>query len=382
MTEPFTDAASTDDMLQAGQPDERSQMAPASEDAGGTDFHSEGARGSALSVSGGGGALGNSEFTARDEYARGSAAALDEQVADPQHLQAAHQLLQAAVLALKRRGRLATAAGVKPEMKRLSSGRFSEDALGFVGFRAFLDDAQRKGVATLTKAPVGPDVVVSVPEQDARLAPSLASAAARRVRQNVWRAFVDWRPGLRRMYDRELGDIRLLQVDSDPTEGTEAAVLLKEIAQHAERFIEIDPIRQTQQLEWMREFVATLDDETSALELLETLRTDRPLAAFARAVRRRPSVALLWHALLTERVKAVIDEWVAHHKVALTVEDQVRVGVSPPSASSSAGRRRSSHAARRTNLGDLRASILSVISELPTEELMQIKVPVAYLFKE
>lgn len=327
-----------------------------------------------LTNSSDGGALGG-DAVSGSEPSTASPIGRDESP-NPERLLNAHRLLKEAVSALQRRGRTTTSAGVKSEMKSIDS-TFDESSLRFTGFRAFLEDAQTRGVATLAKAPTGPDVVVSIPGVDSAPSAQPKDGADSKVRPEIWRAFVAWDNGLRRVYDRQTSAIRLVERGPD---GEDVADLDEEIEKDPDRFIEIKPIPRSDQLQWMRDFTERLDPGPVKSALSNALTTDRPLADFARVVRNEPGIAERWHLRLTRQVKNVIAVWRAEHGVTLEVDDVSPVGSSRPKQPK---RPRPFEAARLHggSLDDMRDAMLAVIAQLPTEELMQIKVPVVYLFK-
>ena len=112
------------------------------------------------------------------------------------------ELLSEVVARNHRDGRRSFAASLKPEMRRRSLDGFDEQRLGFSSFRRFLDYAVDEGAVELRAAPRGPDVVV-VPIGGQPLASELAPGTARKIRGDIWDAFLDWTQGFTRLWDDE-----------------------------------------------------------------------------------------------------------------------------------------------------------------------------------
>src|SRR5713226_2161078 len=118
----------------------------------------------------------------------------------------AFRVLAEAVAELEQSGRRTYAAGLKPKLARRLLDGFDETILGYDSFRQFLEDAERHGTVRLVPGPndlevssfqvvhTGPVTALPLPPSERRKGPPL--------RQDIWDAFVDWRPGVRRVLDK------------------------------------------------------------------------------------------------------------------------------------------------------------------------------------
>lgn len=316
-----------------------------------------------------------------------------EYTLDTADLDHAFALLREAVSRLRGRAARATAAGVKSEIQRLSGATFSENALGFTSFRSFLDAAQEAGVVSLALPAPGSrlDVTVSLdanPAVDTTVRRS-ARPARRRIRPDLWAAFVDWNQNFVRVWDRSTE--RAVIFPREPSVGEPASVQLlrKRYRDRPDGFVVIQPISQEQQLEWMSSFAQSVSTQAPGLQAC--LEEERPAAAFARTLRGDPVLGEAWRSQLSNRVYEVIETWATDSGL------HVDPGEAPfgPNRSTTP---KVSRPPRRLNAfefaesdgaevssdegrGDLRGQLLAVLSELSTDELLQIKVPIVYALR-
>ena len=129
----------------------------------------------------------------------------------PSELEIAFQLLADVVAEQAEQGRSLHAASLKPLLVKRSAGGFSDRALGFASFYAFLVAARDKTWIDLRPAGTTPnDVVVVplVPASGADAAPvgepsrGYGASKPRHIRSDLWAAFVNWDSGFKRVYDR------------------------------------------------------------------------------------------------------------------------------------------------------------------------------------
>jgi hypothetical protein len=291
--------------------------------------------------------------------------------ATQQH-EAALRLLQSVVHDRLASGRRTHSAGLKPAMQQRSNQGFSETRLGFPSFRAFLEWAQDAGAVRLVPAPTGPDIEV-LPVQPAaeRAIPSYEGRGfRRRIRADLWRSFVDWRPDWRRVFDRESGEARMFPREPHEVgDAPEHAALRAAVASTPNRFVEIAPIAQDVQLAWMREFADAEIDSPFKLELQAALRDNRPAGAFATRLRQSPTALHRWNRSREQRVAAVIQEWAANHQLDLTIYDEPQ--------------RRVVEAPRLfvETMDDqtLRERLHEAIDKMPLAELLRLPIPLEYL---
>lgn len=274
-------------------------------------------------------------------------------------------------------GRRLTAAGVKVRMRGESPG-FDEKLLGYTNFRAFLEDAcGRNVVAThtggvdLLVTPAGaqpPDAEPATPQPALAVGGRSPAAGPSRVRRDLWKAFVDWTPGLMRLYDRQEDTAFTLPTRPGPRELPEHRERRDSVERDPGRFISIEPIPFDDQLRWMHEF-AEMQEQPTKTQLQLALGSDRPARDFTGRIRNVPALREGWHGYLVDRVAKEIRRWADRHEIHPTVfGDENKVGhaaTPPPGAAPPASY--------------LRAALHRAIDRMPEHELMAIKVPVGYL---
>ncbi len=121
--------------------------------------------------------------------------------------QEAYQRLVQVARRYAEQGKNTRSAGVKPALSALYlalDAEFDEQQLGFPTFRAFLEAAEDAGYVVLRPVANAPDVAI-FPADEAVAEPSVSGPSLDRVRADFWAAFVDWRRGWERLYDR-VGD--------------------------------------------------------------------------------------------------------------------------------------------------------------------------------
>jgi hypothetical protein len=300
----------------------------------------------------------------------------------------AFMLLARAVADLSQQGTPIKAAAVKPRMRQLSLSGFNEQDFNYESFRAFLEDAAERGVISLDTethqdylvtpaagpvraAGIGAPQVIGIPRSGA--AP--ARPAERRVRQDLWNAFVDWRKGLIRLYDRQTGQICMFTGEAVPGEPERTTAQRTAWREDPHRFVQIPPVTFNDQVGWMRAFAQDLHRS----ELNDVLRagfdSDRPAAIFRSAIRAFPDVDRDWRNYLLAQVVARIKEWAAREHVDINP-------FSPPPAPALG--RKIQERASQPNDGDshaaaLRARLHAAIDAMPLHELLQLRIPVGYL---
>lgn len=328
--------------------------------------------------------------SAEDEYKGKPPTKRPDSDAEPHA--AAWALLVRAVGALRERGRRPTSAGVKSEMKTLSPW-FDETKMGFDSFRMFLTAAEREDVISLSPAPSGPDVLVGLsaklpgrdegPDHEPESLQSAPRPPGRiRIRPDLWKAFVDWDPGLLRAIERDTHEIVLISRVPKEFEPDSVAALRHRMIVAPERFLPIEPISPEQQVAWMNQFAQSIEEECSEKDnLLNALKENKPATVFARTIRTMPPLNQEWYGRLAENVSEVINGWLAQHNIRLNIFDGART-ITDSALRAREERGRTPQPARQgTRLDDLRGEILAMLAHLPTEELMQIRVPALYLLR-
>lgn len=295
---------------------------------------------------------------------------------------AAQALLQDAVERILAQRRRPTAAAVALMMKR---DGFSHTAVGHATFRAFLRSAEQAGAVRLVlPSPGGGGDVEVRPASERPCEPAerpdgaMADPArpALPLRPDLWHAFVDWTPGLLRAVDRETGKALVVSEAPSPAEPGETAAARRLINDSPDKYLPVAPIGRDLQASWMAEFVGALGPSPERDLLAAALRQERPLAAFAAAVRSMPALGDAWRAELTGRVARVIQEWASEHGVELDVHGprparapRRPVGPSPTAAVDDQWEQ----AARRR--------ILDALERLPLADLLRLPIPAELLLR-
>ncbi len=210
-------------------------------------------------------------------------------------------------------GRRAYSAGLKPELRLRSAGAFDEHALRYEAFRGFISAAETAGLVDVHPALRGPDIDVVPTGRPSRVVDGGGSAApaSRRVRHDLWKAWLDWAPGYRRLYDRD-ADVAVRVASLPVAALSDEHRALVEAADAADgRVIEIAGISIEDQLGWMTEFAQTAGPRGA--RLMAALQRDRPAQEFTNALRGWPDLAASWRDQLLKRVRAEIERWAAEH---------------------------------------------------------------------
>lgn len=302
-------------------------------------------------------------------------------------LQAAFALLHEVVRDFEVTGRLALTTGVKPEMQRRSGRQFQEQALGFATFGEFLQAAVHNGVVVVLDHKNGRQLhvegVVPAPRRHVPTpSPLLEKPAGRpdQIRSDLWRAFIDWRPGLRRMWDKEEECAVIFTAKPTALSTSDDQAVREAVVAAPDRFIEITPVSQETQLRWMRRFVQDLNDPKLRDSLLLLLQaTTRPFAAFASMLRGMPEVQGAWQARRRDLVTEEISRWSRDH--GLTVDPLVSPSTKdgPEQASEQAPPSTQPRFGSKSNEVETRQMYRNAIDRMPTEELLRLPIPLVYL---
>lgn len=229
---------------------------------------------------------------------------------DPILQRAAFDRLAATVAALVERKRATRSAGVKPAL----GPDFDHVALGYATFREFLKAAEREGCVRLIARPGMPDVDVVLPDAVVASTPD-----QQRIRPDLWKAFVDWRAGLIRVYDQVLDHAFTLPAVASPGEDRRWPVVRELLRTEPSRFQRIASIEPATVQMWMKDFAQAHEKEDVRAVLLAATQQVRPIAAFtstARAFGCLPD----WNAWRQRKTAQVIDDWAKKHELSLGEE--------------------------------------------------------------
>lgn len=284
-------------------------------------------------------------------------------------------LLRTIVDDLTASGRRSFAAGLKPRLQSLSNGEFDETRLGFPTFKAFLQEAERAGVVELSRTPS--DLVV-VPRR-AMSTPSTTKSPAqdlrgKKIRPDLWRAWIEWSPELKRYYDKESDRVLFLLDSANGDEPENLAATRAEVAANPGRYIPIEPISSKATVEAMQDFASAWTDETDRAAMQDALASSTPEESamnFTRLLRARSPIGAAWHLTRLSQVSEAIAAWKQAHQ--LEVQHLVPT---------QAGERRSTIGSVPSIGIDeegLRSRILEAVQRMPLSDLLRLPIPAEHL---
>jgi hypothetical protein len=289
-------------------------------------------------------------------------------------LQTAFDLLASVVREMRDAGRRTYSASVKPALVRRTNGGFNERLLdpGFNSFREFLDAAAAQGVVTVRPAPIGPDVEVLTPgaiSLPPRPKPEERGAAGR-IRRDIWNAFVDWKLGTLRAYDRERGVAEIVPAEPAPLEPSRITAERRAMQADPARYVPITPISVDQQHQIMQSFVEALDPSATRQVLELALDGDRPLRAFRNALVADPAAEQAFVKFRLKAVKTIIEDWRNRNGLDFDMFATGRGGRTPVERST---------ADAEPQLERVRRLIHGAIDRMPLEELNGLRIPLEFM---
>lgn len=304
-------------------------------------------------------------------------------------LEVAFELLSSTVAELHAGGRSTYAASVKPQLIARTNGGFDETQLGpgFGSFRDFLRAAADRGVVSVVPAPVGPDVEVlpigAAPlpapthEGSAEKAHSqLPRSQPKRIRRELWDAFLDWTGGQIRAYDTGRDQVAVVPEEPAPLEPEETTALRESFAQHPERYVRIPQVPMKVQLEWMHDFAARAPEPTRS-PLLFALTSDRPFRAFGQVVRTDPIILSRWQTERLGLVQEEIERWRSEHGLSLEILQSIETGEPTRGAS----RKRPEDSDESARLTEVRERVHNAVDRMPLSALYELKIPLEYVLE-
>lgn len=129
--------------------------------------------------------------------------------------------------------------------------------------------------------------------------------------QELLDAFEDGSGDHRYYLDRETGAVHFFSayLDDDDEEEDERAITSEE------RYVEIPRVRRTVSTEELREFIASLHDESERTVLTTALRAAGAYQHFRQAIESLPAAREQWQQFSHESLKARIEEWLSEVSV-------------------------------------------------------------------
>lgn len=266
-------------------------------------------------------------------------------------------------------GRRAYGASLKPEMRALTSNEFDEKQLGYMTFRQFLLAAASSGLVDVVPAPNSPDVQV-VPKGKAPMEHPVRrvrpQASVPRIREDLWKAFVDWNTAFERFYDRVDDKAHRIAATGSAYDSSSLKSLRAQKQAEPARFVAISPITFDEQVDWMRQF-AGKQPADAQLRLLRSVDSGRPARDFSMAVRQFPDIATAWQAERFQRVLERIEAWKIENKLAVDI-------YAPPPEFSDRARGRRGHTTIALDEHRLRERIHAAVEAMSVAELLDLPI--------
>lgn len=194
-------------------------------------------------------------------------------------------------------------------------GYFDEKSLGYGKFTDYLYREHGDLVHLERKEGVG-DILVSLRTESKRVSISassnpLKSERAKVVRNDVWQAFANPDSERKRFLNRDTGRIVHFIASKQSPERAE-------VESFPDIFLEISPVPSERQLEWMSEFLSGMslpfDEKAVLLELIQKPYSSAMNVTFTRAL---GANSRAWRTFRTQRVTAIIHQWVTEKAVSL-----------------------------------------------------------------
>lgn len=281
-------------------------------------------------------------------------------------------LLRSVVEELEQRGRVPRAAGVSARMRQRDP-QFSPDRTEMKSFRGFLERAAAAGVISFERSPDGADFVIRSGAATGN------SATSEWVRQDVWRAALDWSPESNYALEQMTGAVLKLQPGVAASAG-QCVIPRFDRAAH---------------LRWMREFANNMADGEAKSDLLLTLEREDPIQEFNKVVRSSRPIWKAWRRDWRQRITAGLVEWANRSGIALAELMPVSASMQPSPTSRSlleqasigrdglSAQRQLDEADVGTRLGDVdvRRIVVRAIERMPLADVLRLPIPIEYMIQ-
>ncbi|WP_243226702.1 UPF0158 family protein [Microbacterium sp. CIAB417] len=241
-------------------------------------------------------------------------------------------------------------------MLKLDSA-FTYRSAGFTSFRHLLADAESRGVVATRPMASGSDVYVILlgdTEPAAPEPPASRLEGSVSIHSDLWRAILDWGDGAAYVFERDT---------------SRTLPLAPEEHSDAKKFVRVPTVSRAEQIQWMAEFANETSLDAGGAELLSALNADNPARGFSLVLKSRASAGRRWKKYLRERVLERANDWATKNGIpAAALEAQSRDVVD-----------RSAQSARSMSAEeDARKRILGLLSRLPLQELLRLRIPIEY----
>jgi hypothetical protein len=128
------------------------------------------------------------------------------------------------------------------------------------------------------------------------------------LRADIWSSFVQWRRNWRRVYDRENDRAVMFPIEPSPWDTPEQARVRSAVSADPGAFVEIEPLSWARRLDAMRNFVESLDDESSRSALEKSFRDERPITEFIKTISLL-GLGVAWRDFWVNDVVATVNAW-------------------------------------------------------------------------
>lgn len=269
-----------------------------------------------------------------------------------------------------------TASQVRLRMGEVSYGGFSLSRVGFRRFRDLVDLAASEGLVVVDTRPVGDIRIAPLADANGTESPNLAFNSA------IWRAMVDWRPDMLRVWDTREGRARFIPEHPVPLEPERFASVRNEILVSTDRFLQLPHLTFADQLQLLREFAAgeaLTDDQKQLLDA--ALGSSRPIQRGLQLLRDLDeSASRRWSDVLRTSVRQRLAAWAAETAGAPDPDELMEPVPAPePTLPIEDAKRKPRDEA--ASVAALRAAVHRAVDSLSPEELRALQLPAGALFR-
>jgi len=268
-----------------------------------------------------------------------------------------------------------TASQLRIRMGELSYGGFSMGRIGFKRFRDLVAVAESEGLVEVNVHSPG-DIRISLPGGSEGVGTTEAA-----FHPAVWRAMVDWRPDMLRLWDRSRGRAHFFPKHAVPLEPERFVGLREELHDYPSNFVEFPYLVVEDQVELLRRFAKDRLRGLGDQDRLFTaaLNSGRPIQRGLQVLRDLDETATTdWSRVLRRAVQERLEQWTASTSGAPRMEDLVQTATSEPPLPFEETRRRPREEASIT--ASLRAAVHRAVDNLSPEELRALVLPAGVLF--
>lgn len=269
-----------------------------------------------------------------------------------------------------------TASQARMRMGELSYGGFSLSRVGFRRFRDLVDLAASQGLLVVDSRPAG----------DIRIAPPAAAGGPESqdpaFNSAVWRAMVDWRPNMLRVWDTQDRRAQFIPEQPVPLEPERFASVRSEILASEDRFLQLPHLTFSDQLQLLREFAASESLTGDQAQLLDAaLGSNRPIQRGLQLLRDLDeSASKRWSDILRAAVSHRLEEWAEQTPGAPRLDLLTEPSPAPePALPLEETRRRPREEA--AGIAALRAAVHRAVDSLSPDELRALQLPAGALFR-